>query len=84
MHLEKLELLERELGRFADEHERLREENKGLRERLELQTLQIGGLQEELERLRSRKEKMRDCLARIEGVVGKLRDLQLKEAGVED
>ncbi len=84
MQLEKLELLERELSRFAEEFVRLREENKDLRERLLGQSLEIRELKEELELLGAKDLKARQSLARIEVVVARLRELERASAGAED
>lgn len=84
MQLEKLELLERELGRFADEYARLREENKTLQERLQAQTLEIRELKEELGGMDAKETKARQSLARIEGIVARLKELEKASAGAED
>ena len=81
MHLEKLDLLEKELGRLIELYELLREENELLRKRLESETKQLSDLQGRVEAGESRRRTALEVLDRIGGVVKKLQNLQNKDVG---
>ena len=81
MHLEKLDLLEKELGRLIEQYERLREENELLRQRLESDTKELSELKDQIVAQESRKRTALEALGRIGGVVEKLEALQNKDVG---
>lgn len=80
MHLEKLGLLEKRLGRFIERFEQLVAENMRLHERLEAQAQRVRELEEEVGRRREREERVRARVDRFVGIVGKLEEMERTES----
>ena len=81
MQLEKLDLLEKRLGRFVEQYAQLKEEKSLLQSRLDEQTARLKQLEAQAGQFREERESLRERLDRIMGMVEELEQLQEPDAG---